>query len=162
MKTQTIKRWMSAFTVLAALAGSGFAATPAFAAERAAEMAQTSVATVSAEGRGVALFEGNGTITITGNGVLRIRDIAGDARITITGNGRRKASNDKGWLRYAGFRGSATITGTNVIVALTGAGIKLNASGSGRYLLRGTGTATVTVGGASTTSGWSGAQWRQL
>jgi hypothetical protein len=124
--------------------------------------AQTASKTLTAEGKGAALFQGNGTITISGTGTLRIRDVAGDAQISVSGNGRRKATTENGWTRYAGFRGSATITGTNVVVELTGGSIKLKATGNGTYVLRGKGTASVTVDGSTTTSSWSGVQKRTL
>src|SRR3972149_1636388 len=75
--------------------------------------------TLTASGDGLAGLRGNGTIHISGNGVPWIRDHAGDASIQVTGNGERRELSS-GWIRYAGFQGDATVTGSRVTVALSG------------------------------------------
>jgi hypothetical protein len=45
---------------------------------------------------------------------------------------------------YGGFNGTARITGTNVLISLSGVNIDLKASGTGRYVLRGRGIFTAT------------------
>lgn len=101
--------------------------------------------TLEAEGRGLAVVQGNGTIVISGSGVLDILDIAGDARIDIQGGGTRELTTqrDRQVVRYRGFDGLATISGSHVVVRLRGTEIELNATGTGRAYLRGEGTYTL-------------------
>lgn len=94
--------------------------------------------TLTAKGDGLAGMRGSGEITLTGNGVLRIRDLGGDVKIEIEGKGVRKESN--GWINYAGFDGKAHITGSKMTVVLSGRNIRLQATGTGKFLLRGHGT----------------------
>ncbi|NIS80715.1 MAG: hypothetical protein GTO14_11010 [Anaerolineales bacterium] len=94
--------------------------------------------TLRAWGDGLAAVRGNGTIVISGNGILWIRDHNGDASIHITGTGVRKEL-DTGWIRYVGFNGQAKVTGSRVTVALSGYDIKLVATGTGKFVLRGNG-----------------------
>jgi hypothetical protein len=160
--TISIKRLTSSMVAALALF-TGAVATPAAAHTTVIDAAaQSATKTVTAKGIGSAIFQGSGTITISGNGELRYKDEAGDAQIVVSGNARRTAKSERGWTRYGGFRGSVTITGTNVTVQLTGTSVNLNASGTGRFILRGKGTANVTVDGVTTTTEWSGAQWRTL
>ena len=94
---------------------------------------------LTASGDGLAGIRGQGNIRISGNGVLWIRDLAGDASIRVTGNGQRTIL-PSGWIRYAGFQGEATVSGSKVTVALSGYDIHLDASGTGKFVLRGNGT----------------------
>jgi hypothetical protein len=95
--------------------------------------------TLTASGDGLAAVRGKGTMTVSGNGILWIRDHKGDAQIKVTGEGvRREMAN--GWVRYIGFKGEATITGSKVTIALAGYDITLKAEGIGKFLLRGNGT----------------------
>lgn len=94
---------------------------------------------LTASGDGLAGLRGNGTINISGNGVLWIRDRAGDAFIQVSGNGRRTELGN-GWIRYAGFDGNAEVSGSAITVALSGYDIHLEASGTGKFVLRGNGT----------------------
>lgn len=103
------------------------------------------VGTLTASGKGVAWFHGNGTITVSGNGVLRIRDYAKDAQINVQATNGAKRVFVNGWIRYAGFQGTATVTGSNVYVELGGGSVNLTANGSGRYVLRGNGTYSTTT-----------------
>ncbi len=102
--------------------------------------------TLTADGDGLAGIRGNGTVTISGNGILWIRDHAGDAAITISGNGVRDALPG-GWIRYSGFNGSATVSGSQITVALSGYSIHLNATGTGKFVLRGNGSYSVVKDG---------------
>jgi hypothetical protein len=44
-----------------------------------------------------------------------------------------------GWFRYVGFNGKANVSGSLVTVALSGYDIKLVATGTGKFVLRGNG-----------------------
>lgn len=94
---------------------------------------------LTASGDGLAGLRGNIIVNISGNGILWIRDPAGDAVIQVSGHGRRTELSN-GWIRYAGFQGSAEVSGSRVTVALSGYDIHLEASGTGQYVLRGNGT----------------------
>jgi len=95
--------------------------------------------TLTAQGDGIAGLRGNGSITISGSGTLYVRDAAGDATINVTGKGVKRELRN-GWILYAGFDGQAQISGTQITVALSGINIHLQASGTGKFLLRGEGT----------------------
>ena len=99
--------------------------------------------TLRANGDGLAGIRGNGNITISGNGILWIRDSAGDAVINISGNGGHRSEGENGWIRYSGFDGQATVSGSRVTVALSGFGINLTATGSGKFIMRGNGSYTI-------------------
>jgi hypothetical protein len=94
--------------------------------------------TLRAWGDGLAAVRGNGTVAISGNGILWIKDHNGDASIHITGSGVRHEL-DSGWIRYVGFNGKAKVTGSLITVALSGYDIKLMATGTGKFVLRGNG-----------------------
>lgn len=97
---------------------------------------------LTASGDGLAGLRGEGTIVISGNGLLWIRDHAGDASIEVTGAGVKQVL-PSGWIRYAGFNGTAEVTGSKITVALSGFNIQLQATGSGKFLLRGNGTYSI-------------------
>ncbi|RME89941.1 MAG: hypothetical protein D6770_03450 [Anaerolineae bacterium] len=108
--------------------------------------------TLTASGDGLAGIRGNGTVTVSGNGILWIKDHAGDASIQVSGSGvRRELPN--GWIRYTGFQGQAVVSGSAVTVALSGYSIELQASGSGKFVLRGNGTYSVEKDGEIVVSG---------
>ena len=98
--------------------------------------------TLTASGDGLAGLRGDGTIVISGAGVLWIRDHAGDASIEVSGQGVRRESPG-GWIRYIGFDGEATVSGSAVTVALSGVNIDLEATGTGHFVLRGQGEYSV-------------------
>ncbi len=164
----TIKKLTTTTAIIGVLFGIGGYATPSYAAAPSAaaqagvaDPAPAATGTIIAKGRGLAIFHGNGTATISGNGVLRIKDFAGDAQIEVTGSGR-KYVGEHGWITYYGYRGAATVTGSDVHIELSGAGIELNATGTGRFVVRGVGTVSRTVNGTTTTFGWKGPEWRKL
>lgn len=97
---------------------------------------------LTAEGDGRAALHGRGTVTVSGRGALYIVDRAGDAQINIEGNGTRDIiqSYNQQVVRYRGFNGTATISGSNIIVVIRGRNIELTAEGTGRAHLRGRGT----------------------
>jgi hypothetical protein len=94
--------------------------------------------TLKAWGDGLAAIRGNGTVVISGNGILWIRDHVGDASIHVTGSGVRHELPN-GWIRYTGFNGEAEVSGSMITVALSGYDIKLMATGTGKFVLRGNG-----------------------
>ncbi len=94
---------------------------------------------LTAQGEGLAAVRGSGTFALTGSGHLYIMDRAGDADIKVSGRGFKKELSN-GAVAYMGFNGHAQITGTNVVVALKGRNIQLQATGTGKFLLRGEGT----------------------
>lgn len=107
---------------------------------------------LTASGDGLAGIRGNGTVTISGSGVLWIRDHAGDASIQVSGSGsKRELAN--GWTRYVGFQGTAVVSGSKVTVALSGYDISLEATGTGKFVLRGNGSYTATKDGVVIASG---------
>ncbi|MEW6093783.1 MAG: hypothetical protein AB1531_07450 [Chloroflexota bacterium] len=108
--------------------------------------------TLTASGDGLAGIRGNGSVHITGNGILYIRDYAGDASIQVTGSGV-KTELPNGWIRYMGFHGTADVSGSMISVALSGYDIDLQASGTGKFLLRGNGTYSVVRDGVVILSG---------
>ena len=110
--------------------------------------------TLTASGDGLAGVRGNGNITISGNGILWIRDHAGDASINVSGNGER-SELPSGWIRYIGFDGQAQVSGSKVTVALSGWGIELEATGTGKFLLRGNGTYSTSRGDQVFVGEWS-------
>jgi hypothetical protein len=135
--------------LLAALVGAGVFAPQAVLAQSGGGSG-----TLTASGDGLAGIRGSGTVTISGNGILWIRDRAGDASIQVSGNGtKRELSN--GWIRYAGFQGEAVVSGSQITVALSGYDIRLTASGTGKFVLRGNGTYTVEKGGFIVTGAWT-------
>ena len=109
---------------------------------------------LTAYGSGLAGLRGNGTVTISGEGVLWIRDLNGNAEIKISGQGRR-TNLPSGWTRYAGFNGQATVTGSQITVALSGADIEMQATGRGKFILRGEGSYTVRKNDITTTGSWT-------
>ncbi len=93
---------------------------------------------LTAEGDGFAAMKGSGSITLSGSGVLSMRDLAGDADINVSGKGIKRQPNDRTVI-YVGFDGQAQISGSNIVVSLGGKNIKLEATGTGKFLLRGQG-----------------------
>ena len=126
-----------------ALVGAG-----AFAPQTAYAQAGGGSGILKATGDGLAGIRGNGNITISGNGILWIRDQAGDAVINVSGDGGHRYEGENGWVRYAGFNGQADVSGSQITVALSGFDIDLEATGTGRFVLRGNGSYTLEKDGA--------------
>lgn len=110
--------------------------------------------TLTASGDGLAGIRGSATVTITGNGILWIRDLGGDASIQVSGYGT-KTELPNGWIRYFGFQGNAIVTGSSITVALSGYDIHLQATGTGKYVLRGNGSYTAERNGTVISGAWS-------
>ena len=108
--------------------------------------------TLTASGNGLAGIRGDGTVTVSGNGILWIRDHAGDASVNVSGSGEKRELPN-GWIQYIGFQGQATVSGSWLTVALSGYDIHLQASGAGKYILRGNGTYSVERDGLIVVSG---------
>lgn len=110
------------------------------------------IGTLAADGDGLAGIRGDGTVTISGNGVLWIKDHNSDASISVTGNGTKREMPN-GWIRYTGFQGEANVSGSMITVALSGYDINLQATGTGKFVLRGNGSYTVEKDGVIVLSG---------
>lgn len=109
---------------------------------RTREIALSGTGTLIAEGDGVALISGDGTIELSGeNGTLIVTDNSGDMTITVTGFGEKTELESNKW-EYTGS-GSATVTGSDIIVEIKGKNIHLTAEGTGTAILTGTGSYTV-------------------
>jgi hypothetical protein len=100
---------------------------------------------LTAQGNGLAWFSGSGTATVSGSGVLRIRDYGNDAQVTVQATKGAKRVLANGWTRYIGFEGTVTITGDTFYVELGGKDINMSLDGTGKYVLRGTGTYTTST-----------------
>jgi hypothetical protein len=147
MKTNT-KKVSGLFAVVAALTLSLASLAP----HAAFAQSGSGTGTLTAQGNGLAWFSGNGTATVSGSGVLRIRDYGNDAQVTVQATKGAKRVLANGWTRYVGFEGTVTITGDTFYVELSGVNINMNLDGTGKYVLRGTGTYTTsTESGAWTT-----------
>lgn len=95
--------------------------------------------TLTAKGNGFAALRGNLTVTLSGSGLLLIRDEGGDATINVTGRGYRRELPG-GAIAYVGFDGKAEIKASAISVSLRGRNIRLKATGTGRFVLRGHGS----------------------
>jgi len=99
---------------------------------------------IVAEGDGWVWLHGEGEIVLSGQGTLVIVDRAGDATINIEHSGETASSaapkqQPGGRLVFQRFDGTASISGSNVIVTMTGRNIHLEAKGTGVVRLRGHG-----------------------
>lgn len=129
-----------------------------------AELKQHRPGSVDLRGTGTLTASGNGKVTLSGDmaievsaksGVLTIADYDGDAEIEVTGNGTRTEMND-GTVKYSGFDGTATISGSSITVTINSDDIELKAEGSGSAVLNGNGTYTATPdGGQTVESNWA-------
>jgi hypothetical protein len=127
--------------------------TLAFAPQAAYAQSGGGNGTLIADGDGLAGIRGNGTVTVSGNGVLWIRDTAGDAEINISGESGHRAEGERGWIRYSGFNGQAVVSGSQVTVAVSGFDIHLEASGTGKFIMRGNGSYSVERNGVTLVNG---------
>lgn len=137
-----MKRFTMAMMMVIALF---FAVLPATTYAQGVEVAGSG--TLTAEGDGRATLYGGGTFSAAaGAGQLWIYDRNGDADITVTGEGRlTKTVLANGDIRYyyRGFKGTATISGSDVGIILKGIDMTLAAEGTGHATLYGSGTYTV-------------------
>lgn len=90
---------------------------------------------LEANGTGRAIIKGNVTVTLSGNATLIV---SSNANVTTDGTGTKETLGN-GDIKYQGF-GSATITGENISVDISGNDITLTAEGTGSAVLRGKGT----------------------
>jgi hypothetical protein len=91
--------------------------------------------TLTANGSGRAVIEGNVTVTLSGiNGTLKV---SSNANVVTDGGTNETLGN--GEIKYQGFS-SATITGNNIRVEVSGNNINLTATGTGSAVLSGHGT----------------------
>ncbi|KAA3648262.1 MAG: hypothetical protein DWQ07_04520 [Chloroflexi bacterium] len=132
MKSKTFLTFHYALLALILLLALGLAVKPAYADTGGG------TGTLIAEGDGLAGLIGDGEITLSGNGGLWIKDAAGDAVIEISGRGQAQELRN-GWVQYMGFNGEAHVTGSHISVVLSGVDISVEASGTGRFFLRGSG-----------------------
>ena len=95
--------------------------------------------TLTAEGSGTALVRGAIDMQLAADaGSLFVVDRYGDMAIEVTGGGTR--TEDGSSVIYTGFNGDATISGSDVVVTMTGTGIDLAVDGTGTAILIGTGS----------------------
>ncbi len=90
--------------------------------------------TLTANGSGRAVIVGNVTVTLSGNDTLVVSNNA-----VVTTDGGTNQTLGNGQVQYQGFN-SATITGDNIRVGISGNNINLTASGTGAAVLNGNGT----------------------
>ncbi len=90
---------------------------------------------LEANGSGSALIRGDVTITLSGNATVIV---SSNAEVTTDGTGTKEVLAN-GDVKYQGF-GSATITGKDIKVEITGTDITLTAEGTGSAIMRGRGT----------------------
>ncbi len=93
---------------------------------------------MEAWGDGIAGVYGRGRVTVSGRGILWIRDAAGDAEWSISGTGEKRVF-ENGWIEYLGFDGRFEMSGSNIVVVLSGNNIHLKAAGRGKAILWGAG-----------------------
>jgi hypothetical protein len=148
MKTNLLKKITTIAVAVVALCAIAFEPTIANA------QSGSGAGKLIARGRGFARFSGDGAITISGAGLLVIRPSDGNDEWNVSGKGIKRETKS-GDVVYRGFDGTATITGTNVIVSITGANIRFDVEGEGRYFLRGRGVYSATN---STNHSWVGAE----
>ena len=92
---------------------------------------------IEASGTGIARIRGNVTVTLTvsGNATLIV---SSNADVTVDGTGTKETQSN-GNIKYMGF-GSATISGNDIKVEISGDNITLTAEGTGSAVLLGKGT----------------------
>ncbi len=113
-----------------------------------AELKQHRPGSVDLSGTGKLTASGNGKATMSGDmeveisarsGVLTITDYDGNAEVDVTGYGTKEDMGN-GTVRYSGFDGTASISGSSVTVVILGDDIELTSKGTGSVVLRGCGT----------------------
>lgn len=113
-----------------------------------AELKQHRSGSADLSGTGKLTASGTGKATISGDveveiiaksGVLTITDYDGNAKVDVTGYGTKEDIGDD-VVRYSGFDGTASISGSSVTVVILGDDIELTSKGTGSVVLRGYGT----------------------
>ncbi len=95
---------------------------------------------LTASGNGKATMSGNMEVEISAHsGVLTITDYDDNAEVDVTGYGTKEVIGN-GAVRYSGFDGTASISGSSVTVVILGDDIELTSKGTGSVVLRGYGT----------------------
>ena len=108
--------------------------------------------TLTASGNGVATMSGNMEVEISAHGgILTITDYDGNAEVDVTGYGTKEDLGN-GAVRYSGFCGTASISGSSVTVVILGDDIELTSKGTGSAVLRGYGTYDVEKDGKHVSS----------
>jgi len=113
------------------------------------ELKQHRLGSVNLDGTGKLTASGSGEATMSGNmkaseisakgGILTITDYDGNAKVDVTGNGT-KDDMGNGVVKYSGFNGTASISGSSVTVVILGDDIDLTVEGIGSVMLIGDGT----------------------
>jgi hypothetical protein len=100
--------------------------------------------TVTLSGSGTLIGHGDGRAYITGTGVVHVLApiqgtmlVSPNANVRAVGEGT-KTVLENGWVQYQGY-GSAMVTGTDIVVDISGTKISLLAAGTGTAVLTGTG-----------------------
>jgi hypothetical protein len=94
---------------------------------------------IHCEGSGVIYLRGNGEVELTARvGALGFKDLGGDGEITVEGTGR-KVHLPGGATVWLGFGGSASASGSRIVVGVRGRDIVLDAHGQGLVRARGVG-----------------------
>ncbi|MBI3120232.1 MAG: hypothetical protein HYZ08_01310 [Candidatus Kerfeldbacteria bacterium] len=117
---------------------------------RSAEEAGTGV--LNASGAGTATLDGEGTVegSTDAGGRLIVTDNGKDATIDTGGTGTREVLAD-GRIQYTGITKNIRVTGSDIVVEITGSQITFKAEGTGTVTLKGDGTYTVGKSGTKRT-----------
>lgn len=108
-----------------------------------------------ANGDGEATVSGNATVELTGeDGELELHDKGGDMIETVTGFGDRRVTGQI--IRYTGS-GSATVSGSDIVVKIEASNVDLYAEGTGKAKLKGTGTYKTCGADACVEDAWTSA-----
>jgi hypothetical protein len=71
-------------------------------------------------------------------GTMLVTDKAGDVKVDTEGKGQKEVIDDQ-QTRYTGF-GTATVTGSDLEVVITGSSLDIEAAGTGQVIMKGSGT----------------------
>jgi uncharacterized protein YdcH (DUF465 family) len=122
-------------------------------------------------GTGKLTASGDGKATMSGNmeakinargGILTITDHDDNAEVDVTGYGTKEDLGN-GAVRYSGFDGTASISGSSVTVVILGDDIELTVEGTGSVILRGYGTYNVEKNGKHISSNdWAPPQGEEM
>jgi hypothetical protein len=109
---------------------------------RGKEITVSGTGTLVAEGDGEIYIAGSGTVELSGEqGILTVTNSSGNMTITVTGFRDKIEIGTNKW-QYNGT-GSATVSGADFIVELSGENIHLTAEGTGSATFTGTGSYTL-------------------